>query len=81
MNDDRPESQPPKGSNALQQGLKYLHIAFVIPAAVIIGWLLGALVDWWLGTKWVYLLGLGLGIVAGFYDIFRTVVRMNKELE
>ncbi|HUQ50092.1 MAG TPA: AtpZ/AtpI family protein [Terriglobales bacterium] len=67
--------------NVLAEGLKYVHIGFILPACVIGGWLLGGLMDRWLGTTSLYLVGLGLGIVAGFYDLIRTVIRMNKELK
>ena len=82
------ETKPPSADepddgkqNALQRGLKYTHIAFVIPASVIMGWIFGALLDRWLGTTWINLAGLGLGVVAGFYDLIRTVMRMSKEDE
>jgi F0F1-type ATP synthase assembly protein I len=75
---DRPDDGK---QNALQRGLKYTHIAFVIPGSVIMGWIFGALLDRWLGTTWINLAGLGLGVVAGFYDLIRTVMRMSKEDE
>jgi F0F1-type ATP synthase assembly protein I len=83
MPDDTPDGAPRDDDkpNALQRGLKYTHIAFVIPASVIMGWIFGALLDRWLGTTWLYLAGLGLGVVAGFYDLIRTVMRMSKEDE
>ena len=75
---DRPEA-PKDEPNALTKGLKYVHIGFVIPGATIAGWLLGAMLDRWLGTNWIYLVGLGLGVITGFYDLIRTVIRMSKE--
>ena len=60
---------------------RYSQLAFVLPAATFAGWVLGALVDRWLHTTWVYLLGLGLGIVAGFVELIRTVTRTEKEEE
>lgn len=75
-----PESptEPPQQS-PLTQGLKYTHIAFAVPGGVLAGWLLGALLDRWLGTHYFYLVGLGLGCVAGFYDLIRGVIRMNRD--
>ncbi len=58
---------------------RYSQLAFVLPAATFVGWILGALVDRWLHTTWVYLLGVGLGIVAGFVELIRTVTRAEKE--
>ncbi|MEO5935922.1 MAG: AtpZ/AtpI family protein [Terriglobales bacterium] len=74
--------ETPKKSHkqgTLVRGLKYTHIAFALPFGVIAGLLLGSLVDSWLGTTYMRLVGLGLGIIAGFYDLFRTMQRMNKE--
>lgn len=61
------------------RGMQYAHIGFAIPASTIAGWLLGAGLDYLLGTKWIYLVGMLLGVVAGFYDIIRTVQQMNKQ--
>jgi F0F1-type ATP synthase assembly protein I len=76
MTEPLKESSKP---GALVQGLKYTHIAFALPGGVIAGWLLGALLDRWLGTTYLYLVGLGLGIIAGFYDLIRSVMRMNRD--
>ena len=78
---DAPQDQQPaaKKDSTLVSGLKYTHIAFAVPGGVFAGWLLGGLLDRWLGTKYLYLVGLLLGIVAGFYDLFRTMLRMNRE--
>ncbi len=59
----------------------YGHLAFVLPTATFIGWLVGALLDRWLHTTWLYLVGLLLGIVAGFVDLIRTVMTAEKNEE
>lgn len=74
------EEPKPASDSALKRGLKYTHIAFALPGGVIAGWLLGALMDRWLGTHWIALTGLGLGVVAGFYDLIRSVQAMSKDL-
>ena len=58
---------------------RYSQLAFVLPAATFAGWVLGSLVDRWLHTTWVYLVGVFLGIVAGFVELIRTVMRSEKE--
>ena len=52
---------------------RYSQLAFLLPCATVAGWLLGAVLDRWLHTSWLYLAGLILGIVAGFVELIRTV--------
>jgi F0F1-type ATP synthase assembly protein I len=56
------------------QVARYSQLAFVFPAAVVIGWLAGAALDHWLHTTWLYLVGLLLGIAGGFVELIRTVL-------
>ena len=60
---------------------RYSQLAFVLPAATFAGWVLGALLDKWLHTTWLYLVGLLLGIAAGFVELIRTVTREEKSGE
>ncbi|MGZ4816287.1 MAG: AtpZ/AtpI family protein [Terriglobales bacterium] len=60
---------------------RYSQLAFVLPATTFAGWVLGALLDKWLHTTWLYLLGLLLGIAAGFVELIRTVMREEKSGE
>jgi F0F1-type ATP synthase assembly protein I len=69
-----PDSQsdpPPK--NLWVQMARYSQLAVTLPAATVVGWLIGLGLDHWLHTTWLYLLGLILGIVAGFVELIRTV--------
>jgi F0F1-type ATP synthase assembly protein I len=52
---------------------KYSQLAFIFPAATVVGWLIGLALDRWLHTTWLYLAGLILGIIAGFIELIRTV--------
>lgn len=82
---DAPDSRPPqpekRKGGALVQGLKYTHIAFALPFGVIAGWLFGSLLDSWLGTTRLQFVGLGLGIVVGFYDLIRTYRQMSRDAD
>ncbi len=51
----------------------YAQLAFVFPAATVIGWLIGVGLDKWMHTTWLYIVGLILGIIAGFVELIRTV--------
>ena len=55
----------------------YSQIAFIIPGSVVVGLLLGKLLDYWLHTHWLFLVGVIVGAVLGFVDMIRTVTR-NK---
>jgi F0F1-type ATP synthase assembly protein I len=50
----------------------YAQLAIVFPAATLIGWLIGSALDRWLQTSWLYIVGLILGIIAGFVELIRT---------
>lgn len=52
----------------------YSQLAFIFPAATMAGWLIGAGLDRWLHTTWLYLVGLILGIIAGFVELIRAAM-------
>lgn len=54
---------------------RYSQLAFVLPATTVVGWAIGVGLDHWLHTTWLYILGLLVGIAAGFVELIRTVVR------
>jgi F0F1-type ATP synthase assembly protein I len=77
--DPNSQSQPPEQKeNFWVQAARYSQLAFVFPAALIVGWLVGAALDRWLHTTWLYLAGLLLGIAAGFIELIRAVMRDTK---
>lgn len=63
-------------TNWVQVG-NYAQLAFLFPAATVVGWLIGVALDKWLHTTWLYIVGLLFGIVAGFVELIRTVAK-NK---
>jgi F0F1-type ATP synthase assembly protein I len=69
-------SDPETGKrNLWVQMANYAQLAIVFPAATVIGWLIGVGLDRWLHTTWLYIVGLLLGIVAGFVELIRTVLK------
>ena len=52
---------------------RYSEIAFIIPAAVVVGLLLGKLLDYWFRTRWLFLAGIIFGAVVGFIQMIRMV--------
>jgi F0F1-type ATP synthase assembly protein I len=75
-------AEPPKPENKapLVSLARYSEIGFIIPAAVLLGLLLGRLMDYWLHTKWVYVVGIVLGAVLGFTQMIRMAVRSSKDV-
>jgi F0F1-type ATP synthase assembly protein I len=75
--DDR--ETPPQKKNMLVQLANYSQLAFIFPAATVVGWLIGAGLDRWLHTTWLYLAGLILGIIAGFVELIRLVTSSESK--
>jgi len=67
------------GMKTLVQAESLLQIAFVLPAAVLIGWGAGALLDKWLHTNWIYIVGLLFGSAAGLVEVVRQALRAGNE--
>ena len=79
-----PNATPPKRRGTLDgvvRAERLTQIAFILPAAVVVGWLGGVALDKWLHQHWIYLVGIGLGCVAGFIQIFRLIQQNEKEME
>ena len=76
MPEDSPER--PKKSLIVQLA-NYSQLAFIFPAATVVGWLIGSALDHWLHTTWLYLAGLILGIIAGFVELIRLVTSSDSE--
>jgi F0F1-type ATP synthase assembly protein I len=69
----------PNKKSLLVQLANYSQIAFIFPAATVVGWLVGVGLDHWLHTTWLYLVGLVLGIVAGFVELIRIVTSSDSK--
>ncbi len=82
-NPDRGKSQrgnaSGSGMNTFVQAESLLQLAFVLPAAVLIGWGAGALLDKWLHTHWLYIVGLLFGSAAGLVEVVRQALRAGNE--
>jgi F0F1-type ATP synthase assembly protein I len=57
---------------------RYSQIAFILPAAVVVGLLIGKLLDYWLHTRWLFLVGIILGAIAGFIDMIRMITKQKS---
>ena len=72
------DNDPPEKKSMWVQLANYSQLAFIFPAATVAGWLIGLALDHWLHTTWLFLLGLILGIVAGFVELIRTVTSSDS---
>ena len=76
---DSPVDKNPKQDNLWQLIGRYSNLAFVLPAAIIAGLVIGHLLDRWLGKTWITLAGLFVGCIAGFAELIRGIVRSTKD--
>jgi F0F1-type ATP synthase assembly protein I len=60
---------------------RYSEIGFMIPAAVIVGYLMGLAGDYFLHTHWIYLFGIIFGAVVGFVSMIRRALESSKDEE
>jgi F0F1-type ATP synthase assembly protein I len=60
---------------------RYSEIGFMIPAAVIVGYLMGLAGDSLLHTHWLYMFGIIFGSVAGFVSMIRRALQSSKDEE
>jgi F0F1-type ATP synthase assembly protein I len=65
--------------NFLVTVARYSELAFILPACTVAGWLIGLALDRWLHKDWIYLVGLLLGIAAGFVQLVRTVTSSESK--
>jgi F0F1-type ATP synthase assembly protein I len=79
---EKPSLEPDTSSrkkDPLVSLARYSEIGFIIPAAILLGFFLGKLADYWLHTKWLYLVGLLFGAVVGFWQMIRMAVGASKD--
>lgn len=52
---------------------EYTTLAVTLPACVVVGYVIGRLLDRWLGTSFLHIVFLLFGIAAGFVQLVRQV--------
>jgi F0F1-type ATP synthase assembly protein I len=60
---------------------RYSEIGFIVPAAVVLGLVLGKLLDHWLHTSWLYIAGVIFGAVVGFIEMIRMATSSMHDKE
>jgi len=74
------QKQKPRAKNdPLVTLARYSEIGFIIPASLLLGFFLGKLLDYWLHTKWLYLIGLLFGAAVGFWQVIKMALSAFKD--
>jgi F0F1-type ATP synthase assembly protein I len=68
-----------KGDGFMAAALRYTAIATMLPASTFAGYLIGTVLDKWLGTGYLKIVFLILGIVSGFAQLIRELMRHTGE--
>lgn len=76
---DLPPVKNDQKENVWRQIGRYSNMGFILPASVVVGLGIGTLLDRWLKTRWITLVGLLVGCVAGFAELIREIVKASKE--
>jgi F0F1-type ATP synthase assembly protein I len=61
------------------QVARYSQLALVLPAATVVGLVIGWALAKWLHREWLEIVGLLLGIAAGFVELVRTVTGTEEK--
>ncbi len=73
---------PPGEKDAWKALAELSTIGLTMVLSTVIGLAGGYFADQWLGTKpWLMLIGLGLGVAAGFVNLFRSVKTAERNLD
>lgn len=75
------ENKPAKDNStlgSLVQVESFIQLAIALPAGCLIGWLIGAWLDRHFHQHWIGVVGILLGAVGGFIQIFTMASRYLK---
>src|SRR5436305_7807939 len=80
--DRRPQNQPKRDSGGLAtlvQAEKLMQIAILLPSAAFIGWLAGTWLDKQFHQKWIAMVGVAFGGIAGLVYVVRLVLATGAD--
>ena len=78
------ENKPKKNARgggifgSLVQAESMIQLALALPAGCVIGWFFGMLLDRHFHTDWIQVVGIIVGAIAGFVQIFTTASKFMK---
>ena len=76
---DKPTPLLKGGLGAMVEAEKLMHIAFVLPSAVLIGWLGGSWADQKFHQKWIMIAGILFGCVSGLVYVIQQAILTEKK--
>jgi F0F1-type ATP synthase assembly protein I len=59
--------------NVVRQLGKYYGVVFLLPASILVGWIIGYLLDRVFGTQILKIVFLFLGVAAGIIEVIREL--------
>lgn len=74
----RSSSKTGIGFQSLVQAEKLLQVAFVLPSAMVIGWLAGAWADSKLHQSWLTVVGIIFGCISGLFYVIRLALDAER---
>lgn len=74
----KPRGTASTGFQSLVQAEKLMQIAFVLPSAMVIGWLAGAWADSKLHQSWLTIVGIIFGCISGLVYVIRLAMAAEK---
>jgi F0F1-type ATP synthase assembly protein I len=79
MDDDGKKQKGGGVFGSLVQAESMIQLALALPAGCLIGWFVGMLLDHHFHTEWIQIVGILVGAVAGFVQIFTTASKFMKK--
>ena len=71
---------PPKSPKSpMEQVGDYMALAFLLPISVTVGYAIGYYLDQWLGTTYLRIVFLVLGVVSGFISLVKELQKREKK--
>lgn len=67
------------GVESIVQAEKLMQIALLLPSAVGVGWLFGALADHHFHQSWIAIAGIIFGAISGLVYVFRLALSAEKD--
>ena len=73
-----PRQDPDDERRFMMKYAEYSQLAIALPAGTFVGYLIGWLLDKWLGTTFLWLVFLVVGSIAGLIQVVRFVQSRGK---